>query len=77
MHPFMDNLEKFTDSQLEDKISKLNRIYFVTENEDVRHQVILSLDTLKIELETRRAEQRRKMLEDGRDNGLDNLINVS
>lgn len=73
----MDNLEKFTDSQLEDKISKLNRIYFVTENEDVRHQVILSLDTLKIELETRRAEQRRKMLEDGRDNGLDNLINVS
>lgn len=77
MHPFMDNLSQFTDSQLEDKISKLNRIYFVTENEQVRHQVILSLDTLKLELEARRAEQRRKMLEDSKDNGLDNLINVS
>ena len=73
----MDNLDQFTDSQLEDKISKLNRIYFVTENEEVRHQVILSLDTLKLELEARRAEQRRKMLEDSKDNGLDNLINVS
>lgn len=73
----MDNLDQFTDSQLEDKISKLNRIYFVTENEEVRHQVILSLDTLKLELEARRAEQRRKMLEDSRDNGLDDLINVS
>lgn len=73
----MDNLDQFTDSQLEDKISKLNRIYFVTENEEVRHQVILSLDTLKLELEARRAEQRRKMLEDSKDDGLDNLINVS
>jgi len=77
MHPFMDNLERFTDSQLEDKISKLNRIYFISENAEVRQQIILSLDTLKLELETRRAEQRRKMLEDAKNNGLDNLINIS
>jgi hypothetical protein len=73
----MDNLERFTDSQLEDKISKLNRIYFISENAEVRQQIILSLDTLKLELETRRAEQRRKMLEDAKNNGLDNLINIS
>jgi len=73
----MDNLEDFTDSQLEEKITKLNRVYFVTENNDVRQQIILSLDTLKLELEARRARQRQQMIEDSDDNGLDNLINVS
>ena len=73
----MDNLEDFTDSQLEEMITKLNRVYFVTENNDVRQQIILSLDTLKLELEARRARQRQQMIEDSDDNGLDNLINVS
>lgn len=77
MHPFMDNLDDFTDSQLEEKITKLNRVYFVTENNDVRQQIILSLDTLKLELEARRARQRQQMLDDSNDNGLDNLINIS
>lgn len=73
----MDNLDDFTDSQLEEKITKLNRVYFVTENNDVRQQIILSLDTLKLELEARRARQRQQMLDDSNDNGLDNLINIS
>ena len=77
MHPFMDNLSDFSDAQIEEKISKLNRVYFVTENEDVRQQIILSLDTLKLELESRRARQRQQLLQDGEDNGLDDLINVS
>ena len=77
MHPFMDNLNSFTDSQLEEKIAKLNKVYFVTQNEDVRHQVILSLDTLKLELESRRARQRQQMFDDSEDNGLDSLINIS
>ena len=77
MHPFMDNLDDFTDSQLEEKITKLNRVYFVTENNDVRQQIILSLDTLKLELEARRARQRQQMLDDSNDNRLDNLINIS
>jgi hypothetical protein len=77
MHPFMDNLNSFTDSQLEEKIAKLNKVYFVTQNEDVRHQVILSLDTLKLELESRRAAQRVQLLDDSDENGLDSLINIS
>jgi len=77
MHPFMDNLNEFSDAQLEEKITKLNRIYFVTENNDVRQQIILSLDTLKLELEARRARQRQQLLQDGNDNGLDDLINIS
>ena len=73
----MDNLNEFSDAQLEEKITKLNRIYFVTENNDVRQQIILSLDTLKLELEARRARQRQQLLQDGNDNGLDDLINIS
>lgn len=73
----MDNLDSFTDSQLEEKIAKLNKVYFVTQNEDVRHQVILSLDTLKLELESRRAAQRAQLLDDSGENGLDSLINIS
>jgi len=73
----MDNLNEFSDAQLEEKITKLNRVYFVTENNDVRQQIILSLDTLKLELEARRARQRQQLLQDGSDNGLDDLINIS
>ena len=73
----MDNLNEFSDAQLEEKITKLNRVYFVTENNDVRQQIILSLDTLKLELEARRARQRQQLLQDSDDNGLDDLINIS
>ena len=73
----MDNLNEFSDAQLEEKITKLNRVYFVTENNDLRQQIILSLDTLKLELEARRARQRQQLLQDGSDNGLDDLINIS
>lgn len=73
----MDNLNEFTDSQLEEKIAKLNKVYFVTQNDDVRQQIILSLDTLKLELESRRARQRQQMFDDSEDNGLDSLINIS
>jgi len=73
----MDNLHEFTDSQLEEKIAKLNKVYFVTQNDDVRQQIILSLDTLKLELESRRARQRQQMFDDSEDNGLDSLINIS
>lgn len=73
----MDNLHEFTDTQLEEKISKLNRVYFVTQNNELRQQIILSLDTLKLELEARRAAQRAKDLENPDIDDLDNLINVS
>jgi hypothetical protein len=73
----MDNLNDFTDTHLEEKIAKLNKVYFVTQNEDVRQQIILSLDTLKLELQSRRVRQQQQLLEDSEENGLDNLINIS
>lgn len=71
------DLEQYSDAQLEEKISKLNKVYFVTDNDEIRQQIILSLDTLKLELESRRARQRQQLLQDSEDNGLDDLINIS
>jgi hypothetical protein len=74
MHPNAPNFKEFTDSQLEQKILKLNSIYFMAHDESVRHQIILLLDSYKIELEERRRVQRNKQ---NGDNDLDNLININ
>lgn len=76
MHPMIGNLKNFTDSQLEDRVSKLNRIYFITNDENVRHQIILLLDDMKFELQSRYAAQQIKMQQND-DNDLDGLINIS
>jgi hypothetical protein len=77
IHPHANELAEFTDSQLEQKILKLNHMYFMTQDENVRHQMILLLDGYKLELEARRAAAKRKADEEAGDNPLDDLINVS
>jgi len=57
-------------------LQKLNSVYFITENEDVRHQIILLLDTYRLELDERRVRARLKQQQNG-NNGLDNLIKIS
>ena len=74
IHPHQANLEEFTDTQLEQKLFKLNGMYFITDNEEVRQQMILLMDSYKLELESRQAS--KKIEQDG-NNDLDNLINVS
>ncbi len=70
----MEDISELTASEIELKILKLNSVYFMTENNDVRQQIILLLDSYKLELETKRT---REKIEQERDNGLDDLINVS
>lgn len=77
MHPHLHDLSDLTDIQLEQKLMRLNNMYFVTENSDVRQQMILIMDTYKIELEQRRAAAKLKQQQENGDNDLDNLINVS
>jgi hypothetical protein len=77
MHPMMENLSSLSDSQIEQKLLKLNSIYFITNNESVRQQMILLMDSYKIELQERQLAAKRKEITDGDDNGLDNLIRVS
>ena len=50
-------------------------MYFMTDNQDVRQQMILLMDSIKIELEERQIAKRKQTQND--DNDLDNLINVS
>ena len=75
IHPGLGDLKQFNDRQLDEKIYKLNGMYFMTENDDVRQQMILLIDTYKIELEERRISARQKSDEAGK-NELDSLIKV-
>jgi len=75
MHPGLENLKELTDVQIEQKLSKLNSIYFITDNDSVRQQMILLMDTFKLELEERRIRAKIKREQDGKDD-LDNLIRV-
>jgi hypothetical protein len=77
MHPIPPDLKEISDAQIEQKIHKLNQIYFITPNESVRHQIILLLDTYKIELEERRIAARKKQEQNNDNNDLDSLINIS
>jgi hypothetical protein len=79
IHPLVNNLSEFTDSQLEDKAQELQRKYFKTNNPQLQVQIANILDIYKEELNTRRSiaaqKQREQMDSNGKD--LDSLINVS
>jgi hypothetical protein len=76
MHPNL-NPKDFTTTEIEQKIKKLEGMYFVTPNEDVRRQMILMLDTFKIELQERRIEDAKKRAKNNNNDGLDELIKIS
>ena len=76
MHPGVEELQQLSESQIEQKIMRLNGMYFMTENDDVRQQMILLIDTYKMELEERRVAASKKRAENGKDD-LDSLINIS
>lgn len=75
IHPISENLKALTDNQIEQKIYRLNGIYFMTDNASVRQQIILLLDGYKLELETRRVAAKKNAESDNSD--LDGLIKVS
>jgi len=73
MHPGVGDLSHFSDSEIEDKIIQLSR-YYHTANDNVRSQLLLLIDTYKLEQENRKLQNKKS---DSEDNDLDNLINVS
>ena len=76
MHPLINNANELSETELEEKIFKLNRIYFSTHNDDTRRQVVLALDTFKAALEEKKIQERKKQ-QDQDDSGLDILIKIS
>ena len=77
IHPHEHEIKNYTDAQLEQKLLKLNHMYFMTQDENVRHQMILLLDGYKLELEARRAKAKLQAEQESGDNPLDDLINIS
>jgi len=77
IHPHVEDLHEISDAELDKRISKLNSAYFMTENGDLRQQMILLIDGYKLELEARKARQRLEQENKDDNNDLDNLINVS
>lgn len=75
MHPNAKDLSEVSNQELEKKILKLNGMYFMTNDDHVRQQMILLLDTYKLELEERKLQQKKSIEEPKSD--LDKLINVS
>lgn len=71
----MEDLSRLTESQIEQKILKLNSVYFMTENTSIRHQIILLLDSYKLELENRRVAANKKNQDNNSD--LDGLIKIN
>lgn len=76
MHPGIDNLSLLSIQELEDKISQLNRYYFLAQAPEARQQIILLLDSYKLELEERKIAEKRNQQQDD-NNDLDSLINIS
>ena len=74
MHPQAD-VKILSVQELEKKLYKLNGMYFMTDNEEVRQQMILLMDTYKLELEERRLGQKKSG--DEPKTYLDKLINIS
>jgi hypothetical protein len=73
--PLTMDLKEFTDHQLEEKISDLQKKYFMTQNPHVRQQIANFLDFYKEEIRSRRAVAQKKLEE--KQNELDSLINIS
>lgn len=76
MHPLLGSLDKLSDNELEQKLTEVNKRYWQTSNPQVREQVIMVIESYKMELESRRIKQKIESQQNG-NSGLDNLINIS
>lgn len=75
MHPIRDFTD-LSDQELEKKLVKLNNTYFMTDSDYVRQQMILLIDSMKLELDDRRRSN-RKIIKQDPESPLDDLINIS
>jgi hypothetical protein len=76
MHPLLGSLNTLSDNELEQKLSEVNKRYWQTSNFEVREQIIMVIESYKLELESRRIKQRVDAQQNG-NSDLDNLINIS
>tara|TARA_R110002153_G_scaffold58372_6_gene160085 strand:+ start:168 stop:398 length:231 start_codon:yes stop_codon:yes gene_type:complete len=73
-HPHVENLDLIPTIELEEKLQRLNKIYFMTDNEQIRLQMILLIDDYKLELSNR---LKKKINQEKPNSNIDKLIKVS
>lgn len=73
-HPHVENLDPIPTIELEEKLQRLNKIYFMTDNEQIRLQMILLIDDYKLELSNR---LKKKINQEKSNSNIDKLIKVS
>lgn len=49
MHPLMEDLTGLSDTQLQDQMTKLNRVMRTTTNGEIAQQALMILDSLRAE----------------------------
>lgn len=76
MHPFINNISELKDSELEAKIQDISRKYWMTNNPDVKNQMVVILDMYQEELRNRRIQLIQKQYQN-RDKDLDKLIKIN
>lgn len=73
-HPLAEDYKKLSDVELNDRLDSINRKYWMTNNDQVRSQMVMIIDELKLETERRRILEKDPQ-EDNKT--LDNLIKIS
>jgi len=80
LHPFMPDISNLTDTQLDDKITNLIKKYNYVQDENIRHQISMMLDSFKEEQDRRKDEYWKKISSgtglDGKSYDLNKLVNV-
>ena len=69
----MDNLDKYSEEQIKNKLNELTNKYWKSSNPDIQNQIILAIDTFELELKIRK----NKLTHDLDTKDIDNLINIS
>lgn len=75
-NPLVDNLDKMSDSEIEEKVNDLSKKYFQTNNLQLRDQIASVYEMYRHEAAARRAKAYQRQADDN-DNDLDSLINVN
>ena len=78
-NPLLPDPTKLKDQELENKILDLSKKYQIAMqlgNGSVAQQIVLSLDTYKIEQQRRQYEAMKELQKKTKNEGLDDLINV-
>jgi hypothetical protein len=75
-NPLVDRLQDIPTSELDSKISSLQKKYFQTQNPQLRQQIAVVLEMHIEEARARQAKQYEK-INNQSNNDLDNLINIS